>query len=382
MSEYQYYDFRAIDNPLTDDQMKQLRGISSRAEITPVSFINEYNYGDLKAQPRNLMRDYFDAHVYLSNFGTAMLMLRLPIDVFDKKTLQAFVVNDYFAVEQVGNYWLLTWSLAEYDDYEDFEDENGGSWMTRLMPLREELLRGDLRSLYIGWLQAVTVEDMDEEREPMVLAELGKLTAAQQALAEFLAVDPDLLVGAGIGSPTGPSDELTAAAVNTWLDELPREEVRQYLHQMLKGQGIHAERTLKRSFTAWRSQVNRQHRTVKCRTVEELWQQADQAQTVRQARQAEKQSRAEAEQKKTMEVLLTHIAKNSATFWKKAHKEADRTCASGYDSACRVLVSLRDAYELRGDPDTFQQEFRKFLIEHSRRKAFITRLEKVGLFTR
>lgn len=379
MSEYQYYDFRAIDRPLSAGQMKELRRISSRAEITPVSFINVYNYGDLQATPRNLMQHYFDAHVYLSNFGTATLMLRLPKEVVDEQTLQAFAVEDYLDVEAVGDYWLLTWSLAENENYQDYEDEDGGSWMARLAPLREELLRGDLRSLYIGWLQAVTVEDMDAEREPMALTDLGKLTAAQQALAEFLAVDQDLLAGAGIGSRVGSSDEGMVAALDIWLEELPREEIRQYLHQMLTGQGAQAERTLKRSFTAWRSQANAQDQTATCRTVEVLWQQAEQAQTVRLARQAEAQRKTAAAQKKTMEALLTHVAKNAATFWKKAREEAERTCASGYDSACEVLVNLRDAYELQGDVDTFQQEFKKFMTDHSRRKAFITRLEKAGL---
>jgi hypothetical protein len=34
MSEYQYYDFRAIDKPLDQDEMDDLRSVSSRAEIT------------------------------------------------------------------------------------------------------------------------------------------------------------------------------------------------------------------------------------------------------------------------------------------------------------------------------------------------------------
>jgi len=35
MSEYQYYEFQAIDRPLTVSQMKELRGHSGRAMITP-----------------------------------------------------------------------------------------------------------------------------------------------------------------------------------------------------------------------------------------------------------------------------------------------------------------------------------------------------------
>ena len=42
MSEYQYYEFRAIDRPLTSRQMGELRKLSTRAEITPISFTNEY----------------------------------------------------------------------------------------------------------------------------------------------------------------------------------------------------------------------------------------------------------------------------------------------------------------------------------------------------
>jgi hypothetical protein len=44
MSEYQYYEFQAIDKPLTAKQMAELRSYSTRAQITPASFINEYNW--------------------------------------------------------------------------------------------------------------------------------------------------------------------------------------------------------------------------------------------------------------------------------------------------------------------------------------------------
>ncbi len=37
MSEYQYYEFAAIDRPLTREQMSRLRALSTRATITPNS---------------------------------------------------------------------------------------------------------------------------------------------------------------------------------------------------------------------------------------------------------------------------------------------------------------------------------------------------------
>nr|WP_225071877.1 hypothetical protein [Desulfuromonas sp. CSMB_57] len=64
MSEYQYLEFLAVDRPLTAREMDHLRGISTRAQITPVSFINEYSWGGLKADPRDFIRRFFDVHVY------------------------------------------------------------------------------------------------------------------------------------------------------------------------------------------------------------------------------------------------------------------------------------------------------------------------------
>ena len=45
MSEYQYYEFLALDRPLTPVQLEELRSISSRAEITANEFISEYEWG-------------------------------------------------------------------------------------------------------------------------------------------------------------------------------------------------------------------------------------------------------------------------------------------------------------------------------------------------
>jgi hypothetical protein len=42
MSEYQYYEFRAIDRPLNDQQMQELRAISTRAAISRTSFSRDH----------------------------------------------------------------------------------------------------------------------------------------------------------------------------------------------------------------------------------------------------------------------------------------------------------------------------------------------------
>lgn len=46
MSEYQYYEFVALDRALTPDEVEELRRISTRAQISPTGFRNEYQWGD------------------------------------------------------------------------------------------------------------------------------------------------------------------------------------------------------------------------------------------------------------------------------------------------------------------------------------------------
>ena len=70
MSEYQYYEFRAIDRPLNEKEMKELRALSTRAEITPTSFSNVYHFGNFRGNPEAMMDQYFDAFVYVANWGS------------------------------------------------------------------------------------------------------------------------------------------------------------------------------------------------------------------------------------------------------------------------------------------------------------------------
>jgi hypothetical protein len=83
VSEYQYYEFLAVDRPLSEREMQELRAVSSRAVITPTRFTNHYEWGNFKGDPRAWMERYFDAFLYFANWGTHELMLRLPRRLLD-----------------------------------------------------------------------------------------------------------------------------------------------------------------------------------------------------------------------------------------------------------------------------------------------------------
>ena len=78
MSEFQYYEFVAIDRPLNATERRRLRAITSRATITSTRLVNTYEWGDFKADPHELVARYFDAFLYYANWGTRRLILRVP----------------------------------------------------------------------------------------------------------------------------------------------------------------------------------------------------------------------------------------------------------------------------------------------------------------
>src|SRR5947208_13593817 len=152
MSEYQYYEFRTVDRPLTSREMGELRDLSTRADITPNSFTNEYHFGDFRGSPEKLMHKYFDAFVYVANWGTHRLMLRLPRDLLDDRTVKPYLLDPGMTADAKGDHVVL--EFRSDDESGDWEEE-GGQFMADLLPVRESLLSGDLRALYIGWLAAV-----------------------------------------------------------------------------------------------------------------------------------------------------------------------------------------------------------------------------------
>jgi hypothetical protein len=91
MSEYQYYEFQAIDRPRSEADRQALRDLSTRARITATSFTNSYEWGDFKGDPAQLMERWFDLHLYLANWGSRRLMIRLPKRLIDRHLLGAFL---------------------------------------------------------------------------------------------------------------------------------------------------------------------------------------------------------------------------------------------------------------------------------------------------
>lgn len=383
MSEYQYYEFVAIDEPLTPKQMAELRSRSSRASITPTSFVNDYQWGNLKGDPADWMRRYFDAHVYVANWCSCWLFLRVPRDALDIQTLHAFETESAFTVDRTDTHWLLEWALSESDNYDRFAEEDGRGWMGRLAPLRDELLRGDMRPLYLGWLAGVSAGEVDEAAtEPLPPRGLSRLTAAQQSLVEFLEIGQDLLIAAGLPDRQAPDlDTKSDAEVDAWIVELPTAAKTAVLKLLVTGHAQQAERNLKLRFLAWQ----REQRPIgeaepRRRTVAELQKLAASAAETRKKQEAAQRKRTEAEGQAKRKTYLRTLAADFDQCWRNADHRAERGIASAYDEVKRVLVELAEAYTLCASRADFDRKLAQFMVRHGKRGALVRRLADAGLW--
>ena len=103
-----------------------MRSISSRARITPTSFTNHYEWGDLRGDPRKFMEKWFDLHLYLANWGTRRLMMRLPKRFLNRADIDPFLRKvDWVEVWTSGDNVVIDVRRDEMEPDDDWDDGSG-----------------------------------------------------------------------------------------------------------------------------------------------------------------------------------------------------------------------------------------------------------------
>jgi hypothetical protein len=388
MSEYQYYEFQAIDRPLTAEQMTRVRSLSSRATITPTRFTNFYTWGAFKGDPAELMEQYFDAFVYVTNWGTHELMLRLPRRILSPADAAAYCTSDS----------LQTWSKAEQlildfrsedESGADFDEDDGDGWMSALLPLRTELAGGDWRALYLGWLACAQALELDDDAlEPAVPRGVASLSTAQQTLASFLRLDPNLLdIAAEASKPLRPA--LSRQLIHTWVRGLADSEKIDALVRLVADDDprhLHAE-LVQRVLQATRSDAGQSPGpTGGQRTVEQLLAAAavrrearERAAAERAERERQRQDRERAAARAT---YLESLAGRIDDEWQRVEALVATKRQGDYDRAVQVLVDLRDLAGRKGRINNFENRLEQLRTRHAKKVSLLERLERARLLPR
>ena len=373
MSEYQRYEFMTIDRPLTRVQLDAVNDLSSHIEASSTHALIEYHWGDFKHDPIDVLHKYFDGFLYWANWGSPQLAFRFPHGILPVDLIDGYDLDDFVTFTRYPDYDILDIEFGEMEAPDEWIDYELGS----LIALRDELMEGDLRALYIVWLagqqmiEGYNEEEDDEEEDyeisvPPVPPAFGTLTAAQQALAELLRVPQELLVATArhskaVVSSTG--DDFTA-----WVKLLPPDRQNDYLVRL-----AYNEPGLSRLFVRELRELGQDKTRVTPPTGEHVTYSRLLAESKEIKAQLEREKREQ--EQLARQRHLRDIHDHQEDYWHQVDLAVTRSTGQGYDEAVRVLIELREAAEQFKETREFQERFHTWVRAHLRRPAFVKRLQ-------
>lgn len=382
MSEYQYYEFMAVDRPLTREQMSELRACSTRARITSTGFVNEYHFGSFKGNADAWMERYFDAFLYTANWGTNILKLRLPESFLDAKTAGAYCHSEHAAARAKDGNTILTFRSEEEE--EAAEEIRGDGLLATMVPVRADLLRGDLRALYLGWL--LSAQDgvlSNDDKEPPVPAGLNQLSASLESVREFLRIDADLVVAAGASSAPLDLAPVREDDVLQWIATLSVEDKDRMLMRVVTGDDRTVVIEMQRRYLARRREPAAAAMQVSSRTVGQL---LAAARVIGEKRRRDAARRAEQERvlqerqaEKSRQDYLDMLSRREPQTWTEVEALLTKPLPRNYEAAVKHLVDLRDLAERGGKMANFRKQVERLRAVNSTRARFLERLDAAEL---
>lgn len=209
-------------------------------------------------------------------------------------------------------------------------------------------------------------------------AGLQTLSGAQQALVEYLQIDPDWLAAAAEASEPLPASDETTPALDAWLDAQTPETLRAALRLLLEGRGAQAEREARRRFLDWQRERQPAVAAPPRRRVADiavLRQGAAQRrlERERQAREAE-EARRRAERQRALE----RLANDAEAAWTGIDRTLQRGSGAAYDQALQSLRALAEALAQAGREREFRLGLDRLQQSHGRRSAWVKRLIAAG----
>jgi hypothetical protein len=382
LSEYQFYEFLAVDRPLNAGQLTEVRSLSTRADITPTSFMNVYHWGNFRGDPRTMMERYYDAHLYLTNWGTREVMLRLPAAVLDPDTVGAYCLTDSSSAWTSGGNVILA-VTRDGDGDDDFFDQDGYGLLGSIISVRAELAAGDRRPLYLAWLHSVAEGELDDDEvEPPVPVNLATLTAGQRSLIDFIRLDQNLLDAATEGSRTRGVVKPTKAQLTAWVRALPVVEKDALIVGLVRDEEPHVGTRLLRRYHGGSEPGAGSGGG---RTVGQLLDAAQERREGRArlaARERERQqAKAQREAAVARQRRLDDLARDGDRAWQRVTTMVDAKKAKEYDMAVALLCDLRDLSDRDGNRDVFTARLRDLRERYGNRPALLERLDRAGLKT-
>lgn len=379
MSEYQYVAFRAIDRPVSEKNLEYMHRQSSRAEITPWSFENEYHYGDFRGNAIEMLQRGYDLHLHYANFGIRKLMIRLPLGLPDPRAFKSYAVKgslEFLKDKKGPGGCLCIEPYYEPDDLDQLWDVP--PLLDDLATLRAELQDGDLRPLYLAHLAVAndSNHDPDETHEAPVPGGLDELTGAQDALAELYELSEELIAAAAIECP--PMQDFTTSSAGTqyaeWIRGQPETSKNAWLTTLMNEplSPVRAEMLAKYraevALPVWpTTRPNRTLAQLHAAAVE-ISQKAEQRATAKAAQQRKKR--------------LAMMAADPADLLRKTEQLVAKRTTDAYRRVAELLAELREALADSGQTDLAEKHAQKLKTKHPTLRMLVGELRRHGFISK
>jgi hypothetical protein len=366
MSEYQYYEWQTLDRPLTPEEQAAVNKLSSHIEVTSSQAVVTYSWGGFKHDPKQVLARYFDAFLYLANWGSKRLAFRFPKGLLDPQQIEPYLWANCLELELVGDCLILDISLHEEGGGEWVE---GDGWLSSLSRLRDDLLEGDYRALYLAWLRAAELQGADDAAlEPPIPPGLGELSPPLASFVEFFDLDEHLLHAAAEASPErGQTPDIPPEEAIGRLSPAERDA---FLVRLARGE-THLSLALNRRLQELAG-APRPAAVAPRRTWGEL-----RTTTDRLRREAKRRAAAAAEAKHIQE--LQAFAPREAEAWGDVLVLIEEKKAASYNKAVALLVKLRDLANYQGRVTDFQTRVAGLQERYANRPALRERLQRARL---
>jgi len=374
MSEYQYIGFRAIDSGVSEEDLQYMRQQSTRAEITPWSFENEYHYGDFHGNAVEMLHRGYDIHLHYANFGIRTLLIRLPCSLPDAEAAKPYLAGDSlrFRKDKRGPGGVLEFSPSyEPGDLDELWDL--GELLDRLVPLRSEILDGDLRPLYLAHLAICTDREHypAETVEAPVPAGLQEPTSAQLALAELYGISESLIAAAAQESSPLPTVTDRRTRYTEWLARQPEKTKDAWLAELLGDPRSSIRSEILAEF-ARASQTERWPTVQASRTIAQLEAIAEEIRRKEKQRAADKAARQRAK-------LLNKMAADPTPYLRETEKLVAERSTDSYRRAAEMLADLREALAGSNKSGLAEKQALKLKTKNPRLNRLTGALREQGL---
>jgi hypothetical protein len=373
MSEYQSVVFRAIDAPLSEKNLEYMRQQSSRAEITRWTFANEYHYGDFRGDAFEMLRRGYDIHLHYANFGIRKLLIRLPYGFPTPEAARPYFKEESlrFVKDKSGHGGTLAiepchepGDLNELWNIEELVD--------KLVPLRAEILAGDLRPLYLAHLVIGNDgnHDTEESIEAPVPAGLAQPTDAQLALANLYGISRALIAAAARDTPPAPTIADQRVQYVEWLRSQSDSTKNTWLAEVMANSSSSIQAELLTAFR--KKQCPQSWPTIeRKRTFAQLHAVANDVQQELDEKAAATAARARAQK-------LAKMAADPTPFLQKTEQLVAQRATDAYREASALLADLRKALSDTGQSNLADVQARKLHEKHPTLHQLTAALRREG----